>query len=154
MLARIAVTAAPEQELKFQLGPDAISSLAAVFPPQSGDIKQLHATYFDTPTHALRDAGFSLRVRRDGEVFPFAHRGVAGCLARSQHVDRRPAKIASPSIPSFQNEGFQSSIPDVAQMSRPDAATPRKDQQQKSSTEPAPTVTSSKPKVTAIKRPL
>ena len=32
------------------------------------------------------------------------------------------AKIASPSMPSFQNDGFQSSMPDVAQMSRPDAA--------------------------------
>ena len=32
------------------------------------------------------------------------------------------AKIARPSIPSRQNEGFQSSIPLVAQMSRPDAA--------------------------------
>ena len=32
------------------------------------------------------------------------------------------AKIASPSIPSCQNDGFQSSIPEVAQMSRPEAA--------------------------------
>ncbi len=32
------------------------------------------------------------------------------------------AKIESPSMPSFQNDGFQSSMPDVAQMSRPEAA--------------------------------
>lgn len=96
MLARIAVTAAPEQELKFQLGPDAISSLAAVFPPQSGDIKQLHATYFDTPTHALRDAGFSLRVRRDGEVFrqTLKHRGDGGLFER----DEWEIEVAGPEL--------------------------------------------------------
>ena len=32
------------------------------------------------------------------------------------------AKIARPSMPSFQKLGFQSSIPDVAQTSRPEAA--------------------------------
>ena len=68
MLARIDVTAAPEQELKFQLGLNSMEALAETFPPQSGDITQLHAVYFDTPTHALRDAGFSLRVRRDGTI--------------------------------------------------------------------------------------
>ncbi len=86
MLARVAVSAAPELELKFQLGPDSVSSLAAIFPPQSGDVTQLHAVYFDTPTHALRDAGFSLRVRRDGEIFKqtLKHRGDGGLFARDE----------------------------------------------------------------------
>ena len=86
MLARIAVTAAPEQELKFQLGLNSMDALAETFPPQSGDITQLHAVYFDTPTHALRDAGFSLRVRRDGDVFrqTLKHRGDGGLFARDE----------------------------------------------------------------------
>jgi len=86
MLARVAVTAAPELELKFQLGPDAIGALAATFPPHSAQTTQLHAIYFDTPTHALRDAGFSLRVRRDGEIFrqTLKHRGDGGLFARDE----------------------------------------------------------------------
>ena len=86
MLARNALAAAPEQELKFQLRPGSIEALAEMFPSQSGETSQLHAIYFDTPTHALRDAGFSLRVRRDGEVFrqTLKHRGDGGLFARDE----------------------------------------------------------------------
>ena len=86
MLARIAVTAAPEQELKFQLAPNSIEALGETFPSQSAKITQLYAVYFDTPTHALRDAGFSLRVRRDGDVFrqTLKHRGDGGLFARDE----------------------------------------------------------------------
>ena len=62
MLARIPATAAPELELKFQLGSGAVEALAETFPLSKARISQLHAVYFDTPAHALRDGGFSLRV--------------------------------------------------------------------------------------------
>lgn len=58
-----------EIELKFLLPPEAaaqaLSELKAV---QAGEgaVRQLDATYFDTPDHALRRAGYGLRVR-DGE---------------------------------------------------------------------------------------
>ena len=68
MLARIPATAAPELELKFQLAPGAVEALTATFPLESATTSQLHAIYFDTASHALRDGGFSLRVRRKGET--------------------------------------------------------------------------------------
>lgn len=70
MLARKPVKAAPELELKFQLGAGAVEALQGeAFPLAEGKIEQLHATYFDTPNHALRDGGFSLRVRRKSNRF-------------------------------------------------------------------------------------
>jgi inorganic triphosphatase YgiF len=70
MLARAPVKAALELELKFQLGPGALEALeAALFPRAQAKVSQLHAIYFDTPGHALRDQGFSLRIRRKGEAF-------------------------------------------------------------------------------------
>jgi inorganic triphosphatase YgiF len=54
-------------ELKFQLGAGAVEALRAEsFPLEQSQVAQLHAVYFDTPSHALRDGGFSLRVRRKG----------------------------------------------------------------------------------------
>lgn len=58
-----------EIELKFLIPPDAAgSALAALTGEHGGEgpVRQLDATYFDTPDHALRRAGFGLRVR-DGE---------------------------------------------------------------------------------------
>ncbi|PZR30364.1 CHAD domain-containing protein [Caulobacter segnis] len=58
-----------EIELKFLLPPEAASlALAELKALQAGDgaVRQLDATYFDTPDHALRRAGYGLRVR-DGE---------------------------------------------------------------------------------------
>ncbi|WP_337188295.1 CHAD domain-containing protein [Phenylobacterium sp.] len=70
MLARAPAKAAPELELKFQLGAGALEALeGSLFPRAQAKVSQLHATYFDTPGHALRDQGFSLRVRRKGETF-------------------------------------------------------------------------------------
>ena len=58
-----------EIELKFLLPPEAAAlALAELKAVQAGEgaVRQLDATYFDTPDHALRRAGYGLRVR-DGE---------------------------------------------------------------------------------------
>lgn len=54
-----------EIELKFLIPPEA-AALALAQLEGEGAVRQLGATYFDTPEHALRKAGFGLRVR-DGE---------------------------------------------------------------------------------------
>lgn len=54
-----------EIELKFLIPPEA-AVLALTQLKGEGAVRQLDATYFDTPDHALRKAGFGLRVR-DGE---------------------------------------------------------------------------------------
>lgn len=54
-----------EIELKFLIPPEA-AALALAQLNGEGAVRQLDATYFDTPDHALRKAGFGLRVR-DGE---------------------------------------------------------------------------------------
>lgn len=54
-----------EIELKFLIPPEA-AALALAQLQGEGVVRQLDATYFDTPDHALRKAGFGLRVR-DGE---------------------------------------------------------------------------------------
>ena len=86
MLARIPATAAPELELKFQLGSSAVEALAETFPLSKARISQLHAVYFDTPAHALRDGGFSLRVRRQGDshIQTLKHRAGGGLFERDE----------------------------------------------------------------------
>lgn len=86
MLTRIPSTATPEQELKFQLGSGAVEALTETFPLDSAEISQLHAIYFDTPGHALRDGGFSLRVRREGETYiqTLKHRAGGGLFERDE----------------------------------------------------------------------
>lgn len=54
-----------EIELKFLIPPEAASLILAQLKGEEA-ARQLDATYFDTPDHALRKAGFGLRVR-DGE---------------------------------------------------------------------------------------
>ena len=54
-----------EIELKFLIPPEA-AALALAQLHGEGAVRQLDATYFDTPDHALRRAGYGLRVR-DGE---------------------------------------------------------------------------------------
>ncbi len=54
-----------EIELKFLIPPEA-AALALAQLNGEGAVRQLDATYFDTPDHALRKAGYGLRVR-DGE---------------------------------------------------------------------------------------
>ena len=86
MLSRIPSCSVPELELKFQLGIGAIDALDKVFPPSEAKRSQLRAVYFDTDTHALRDAGFSLRVRGDDGVFTqtLKHRGSGGLFERDE----------------------------------------------------------------------
>ena len=76
----------PELELKFQLDAGAVDALADVFPPNEASVSQLHAVYFDTATHAARDGGFSLRVRRKGGVFiqTLKHRAGGGLFQRDE----------------------------------------------------------------------
>jgi triphosphatase len=54
-----------EIELKFLIPPEAAPEALAHLRGE-GAVRQLDATYFDTPGHTLRKAGFGLRVR-DGE---------------------------------------------------------------------------------------
>ena len=54
-----------EIELKFLIAPEAADEILSHL-QGDGAIRQLDATYFDTADHALRRAGFGLRVR-DGE---------------------------------------------------------------------------------------
>jgi len=54
-----------EIELKFLIAPEAAEQILSLLDGES-DVRQLDATYFDTADHALRKAGFGLRVR-DGE---------------------------------------------------------------------------------------
>lgn len=87
MLARSSAKAAPELELKFQLGPGAVEALrAAAFPLEASRLVHLHAVYFDTAGHALRDGGFSLRVRRAGDrcIQTLKHRGSGGLFERDE----------------------------------------------------------------------
>ncbi|WP_293453675.1 CYTH and CHAD domain-containing protein [Phenylobacterium sp.] len=87
MLARAPAKAAAELELKFQLGAGAVEALEAdLFPPEKASVSHLHAIYYDTPEHALRDAGFGLRVRRRGDthVQTLKHRGAGGLFERSE----------------------------------------------------------------------
>jgi inorganic triphosphatase YgiF len=86
MLAQVAAKASAELELKFQLGPGAVEALAGLFPPDQAKVSALHAVYYDTPGHALRDAGFGLRVRRNGVAYvqTLKHRGDGGLFERSE----------------------------------------------------------------------
>lgn len=54
-----------EIELKFLIAPEASNEILARLGGQEA-VRQLDATYFDTPDHALRKAGFGLRIR-DGD---------------------------------------------------------------------------------------
>lgn len=93
MLARMPVTAASELELKFQLGPGALEALqGAAFPMDQAKTSQLHAIYFDTPSHALRDGAFSLRVRRKGDTYvqTLKHRAVGGLFERDEWETQVP----------------------------------------------------------------
>lgn len=55
--------AAQEIELKFETDAPGLAAIEAAFPHLTFDERRLSATYFDTMDHALRRAGFSLRVR-------------------------------------------------------------------------------------------
>ena len=92
MLARIPASASPELELKFQLGDGAVEALSAAFPQNSGVTARLHAIYFDTPAHVLRDGGFSLRVRcKDGRyIQTLKHRAGGGLFERDEWESEIP----------------------------------------------------------------
>jgi inorganic triphosphatase YgiF len=60
-----------EVELKLELAPSELEKVLAhpiLSKRSDGSLTQtLHSTYFDTPDHALQQAGISLRVRRNGD---------------------------------------------------------------------------------------
>jgi inorganic triphosphatase YgiF len=87
MLARVPAKAAPELEIKFQLGAGAVEALEReLFPADQAAVSRMHAVYFDTPSHILRDASFSLRVRRKGDryVQTLKHRAAGGLFERDE----------------------------------------------------------------------
>lgn len=87
MLARKPAKAAPELEIKFQLGAGALEALQGdAFPLAKAAVSQLHAVYFDTAAHALRNGGFSLRVRRKGDAYvqTLKHRANGGLFERDE----------------------------------------------------------------------
>lgn len=87
MLATNPAMAKPELELKFQLGTGALEALRAeLFPADGTEIANLSATYFDTAEHALRDGGFSLRVRRNNgkHTQTLKHRAGGGLFERDE----------------------------------------------------------------------
>lgn len=87
MLARRAAKAAPELEIKFQLDAGAIKALQReAFPLETGAVSQLRSVYFDTADHALRNGGFSLRVRRKGGTYTqtLKHRAGGGLFERDE----------------------------------------------------------------------
>jgi inorganic triphosphatase YgiF len=91
MLARNPATASPELEIKFQLGAGALEALQAeLFPLDKAQVARLHATYFDTANHVLRDGGFSLRVRTKGDVATqtLKHRNGGGLFERDEWETR------------------------------------------------------------------
>ncbi|MFZ5721948.1 MAG: CHAD domain-containing protein [Pseudomonadota bacterium] len=97
MLARTPSKAAPELEIKFQLGVGAVEALQRqAFTSDDGTAAQLHAIYYDTPDHALRDAGFSLRVRRKGDTHTqtLKHRAAGGLFER----DEWETEVAGPDL--------------------------------------------------------
>lgn len=62
--------AAPETELKFEIGPEALAALRQHPSFQAEPVtSRLRSVYFDTPDHDLRNAGLSLRVRQSGDGF-------------------------------------------------------------------------------------
>lgn len=59
-----------EIELKFALPTSRVAELAAAIPQLAAARRRpLSSTYYDTPKGALRRAGLSLRVRRDGDSY-------------------------------------------------------------------------------------
>lgn len=60
-------TPAREIELKFLLDAEAAAAVLAALPAGETVVKDLRATYFDTPDHWLSRHGFGLRVRRSGD---------------------------------------------------------------------------------------
>lgn len=97
MLARTTAKAAPELEIKFQLGAGAVEALQGeLFPAAEAKVAQLHAVYFDTPDHILRDAGFSLRVRARAGTYTqtLKHRAEGGLFERDEWENR----VAGPDL--------------------------------------------------------
>ena len=97
MLARKPAKAAPELEIKFQLGAGALEALQGeAFPFDKAQVSQLHAVYFDTAGHVLRDGGFSLRVRRKGDAYiqTLKHRAGGGLFQR----DEWETEVAGPDL--------------------------------------------------------
>lgn len=58
-----------ETELKLEVDPLCLATLEAanLLKPSETKTRHLVSTYFDTPDFALRDAGYSLRIRRSGQ---------------------------------------------------------------------------------------
>jgi inorganic triphosphatase YgiF len=58
-----------EVEMKLEVAPDAVAALrASAILADEPECKRLRAVYYDTPDHALADAGFSLRIRTCDDV--------------------------------------------------------------------------------------
>ncbi len=81
-------TVEDEEELKLELAPEDADALegSGLFGREPAAVRQ-ESVYFDTPDHALADAGLSLRIRRSGRrrvQTVKAERSAAGMLVRAE----------------------------------------------------------------------
>ena len=95
----------PEVELKLRFpaeAGDAIERHPALLPPGATAPKRHHlvSTYFDTPGYALAEAGFSLRLRRNGSlrVQTLKSRADGGAAAASRGEWEWPVKQDAPDL--------------------------------------------------------
>lgn len=91
-----------ELELKLEFDPADRERLESALPLKAADVEtsRLVSTYFDTPAEDLRDAGWSLRVRRQGrrrtQTLKAAGTPAAGMFARTEY--ERPVKGDRPQL--------------------------------------------------------
>jgi inorganic triphosphatase YgiF len=80
-MTEIAAAPGAEVELKFAIGSDSARSAAGREVGQ-GPARSVETIYFDTPQRRLKSAGYSLRLRRDGENWSQSVKGNDSRLAR------------------------------------------------------------------------
>ncbi|SDP78760.1 Inorganic triphosphatase YgiF, contains CYTH and CHAD domains [Phyllobacterium sp. YR620] len=77
------------------------SALQRLSARNKGIIRRLDAIYFDTPDHALFDAGLTLRVRRTGRSFTQTVKRMASNGALSRHEWETPVHAMAPDLGSL-----------------------------------------------------
>ena len=95
-----------EIELKFQLNEQARHSIDAQLRAEGGKSKLLAAYYFDTVAGTLAQAGFSLRLRKEGRVWFQTLKSArsAASAVRGEHNVRLRGKVQPPLDPVLHAE--------------------------------------------------